>query len=56
MTNSSQERVMRALNFQRPDRVPHHDVYWRQFVDRWKMEKRFGKEADVDDYYTDKSH
>ena len=51
MRNASHERVTRALNFQRPDHVPHFDDYLDKFIEKWKMKKRFGKEADIDDYY-----
>jgi len=51
MENESYERVMRALNFQKPDQVPHYDDYLNKFIDKWKMEKRLGKEANIDDYY-----
>lgn len=51
MMNASYERVMKALNFQPPDYVPHFDEYSEKFIEKWKMEKRFGKEADIEDYY-----
>ncbi len=49
--NASRVRVIKALNFEKPDRIPHHDDFWRQFVDRWRMEKSLGAEADIEDYY-----
>jgi len=51
MVNISYERVMRALNFEKPDRVPHYDDYLDKFIEKWKMEKRLGKEGNIDDYY-----
>lgn len=51
MRNKSHERVMSALSFQRPDHVPHFDDYLDKFEEKWKMEKQFGKEANIDDYY-----
>ncbi len=51
MMNLSYERVMKALNFQKADRVPHFDDYLDDFITKWKMEKRFGKEADIETYY-----
>jgi len=49
--NPSRARVIKALSFEKLDRIPHHDDYWRQFVDRWRMEKRLGSLADIEDYY-----
>jgi len=51
MVNVSQKRVMSTLNFEKPDHVPHYDDYLDKFVEKWKMEKRLGKEANIDDYY-----
>lgn len=51
MENASHKRVIRALNFEKPDRVPHYDDYLDKFVEKWKMEKRLGKEGNIDDYY-----
>ncbi len=51
MVNISCERVMRALNFKKPDRVPHYDDYLDKFIEKWKMENRLGKEDNIDDYY-----
>jgi len=39
MRNVSHERVMSALNFQGPDRVPHFDDYLDKFIERWKNGK-----------------
>jgi uroporphyrinogen-III decarboxylase len=33
---NSTERVMAALNFQEPDRVPLFDSYWPEFVAQWR--------------------
>lgn len=48
---SAQERVLRALNFQRPDRIPVYDSFWPEFVDAWRGTKRLSAGDDIDDYY-----
>lgn len=48
---TSQERVMKALNFELPDRVPMLGGFWPEWVRRWRQEKGLGEEALVDDYY-----
>ena len=45
------DRVMMALNFQEPDRVPRYEGFWEEFVDAWRSEKGLGAEADPIDYY-----
>lgn len=48
---SSSQRVLRALDFQRPDRVPLHDSFWLEFVAAWRAEKGLPADADISDYY-----
>ncbi len=48
---TSKERVMAALTFQKPDRVPLFDSFWAGFVRRWREEKGLGADASVSDYY-----
>jgi len=36
---TSEERVTAALNFCEPDRVPHFDLYWGSFAQRWRHAK-----------------
>jgi len=47
----SEERVLRALEFKKPDRVPLYDAYWPEFVEAWRCQKGFSEEADITDYY-----
>ena len=42
---------MRALNHQRPDRVPLCDGFWLEFVEKWRKEKGLAKDADIYKYY-----
>ena len=48
---TSEERVLQALRFERPDRMPVYDSFWPEFVDAWRCEKELGREADINDYY-----
>ena len=48
---SSRERVMAALDFRRPDRIPRYDSYWPEFVEAWRKAKGLAASASIDDYY-----
>jgi hypothetical protein len=48
---SSKERVLAALKFEKPDRVPIYDSFWEEFVEAWRREKGLPNEADIADYY-----
>lgn len=48
---SSKERVMKALNFQEPDRLPRWDAFWPEFQEVWRRQKGFGREVDPIEYY-----
>jgi len=40
------ERVTRALNHQKPDRVPISDFFWGRFKERWRKELALAPDAD----------
>jgi len=48
---TSHERVMAALDFRRPDRIPLFDSYWGEFAAAWREAKGLGPGADILDYY-----
>jgi len=53
---TSKERIMTALNFNTPDRVPRFEYFdefgvGREFADIWYEEKGFGPEINIYDYY-----
>ncbi|MBI4530143.1 MAG: hypothetical protein HY709_01360 [Candidatus Latescibacteria bacterium] len=48
---SGHDRVMKALNFEEPDRVPRYENFWSEFVEIWMFQKGLGSEADPVDYY-----
>jgi len=48
---TGEERVMMALNFQEPDRVPRYESFWEEFTEAWREKKGLGPEADPMEYY-----
>lgn len=48
---TSHERVLRALAFDPPDRVPLFDGYWAEFVSAWREAKGFDDSASIEDHY-----
>jgi len=48
---NSEERVLAALDFRKPDRIPIHDQFWTEFSDAWRAKKGLGQDVDIDDYY-----
>ncbi|MEN6642355.1 MAG: uroporphyrinogen decarboxylase family protein [Armatimonadia bacterium] len=48
---TSQERVMKALNFELPDRVPMLDGFWPEWVQMWRQQKGLPVDASAEDAY-----
>jgi len=48
---SPKERVLAALRFEKPGRVPLYDSFWEEFVAAWRREKGLPDGADIADYY-----
>lgn len=48
---TSQQRMMTALNFGKPDRVPMLSGFWPEWVQMWRQEKGLPDDASADDYY-----
>jgi uroporphyrinogen decarboxylase len=48
---TSEERVLAALAFQKPDRMPLFDSFWPEFVDAWRRDRGFAEDADIQAYY-----
>jgi uroporphyrinogen decarboxylase len=46
-----QGRVIRALEFKKPDRIPFYDSYWPEFEEAWRAAKGCPTSADIRDYY-----
>ncbi|HOQ27446.1 MAG TPA: uroporphyrinogen decarboxylase family protein [Armatimonadota bacterium] len=48
---TSTERVLAAIAYQPPDRIPLFDSFWAEFVQRWRQEKGLDASADIEAYY-----
>lgn len=48
---TAKERVMTALNFQRPNRIPRFDNFWVEFKDKCVEELDLSKDVDLTDYF-----
>ena len=49
---NSQERVMKALDFKTPDRIPtSYEFFWPEFVAEWRKKKRLSNEVNINDWY-----
>ncbi|MBM3497504.1 MAG: hypothetical protein FJX74_02430 [Armatimonadetes bacterium] len=48
---TAKDRVMAALDFRPPDRLPLYDGYWPEFAAAWREAKGLGPDADILDYY-----
>ena len=51
MKMNSNERAIKSLNFQKPDRMPIFDNFWGEFVENWRKEKEVSQKVDIRDYY-----
>lgn len=45
------ERVVAALNHQRPDRLPRYEIFFQSFVEAWRRAKGLADTADIQKYY-----
>jgi len=48
---TSKDRVMTALNFQRPDRMPKFDSFWSEFRSKCVSEMDLPNDVDLADYF-----
>ncbi len=48
---SAHKRVLSALDFQRPDRVPIYDSFWPEFVETWRVAHMRNAGDDIDNHY-----
>ena len=48
---TSTERVLAALDYRRPDRIPLFETYWDEFIANWRREKQPGPDADIYAHY-----
>ena len=47
---TSTERVLAAINFRPPDRLPIWDVFWDTFPDKWRRYMGFDASVNPEDY------
>jgi len=45
------ERMQKTLSCKEPDKIPLFDLFWVEFVDKWKKEKGLNSDADIYKYY-----
>ena len=49
--DNSARMVEQALSFQRPERLPVFDSFWKEFEDNWRRLRNQPGETDIEDYY-----
>lgn len=49
--NKKLERVRKTLKCSEPDRIPLHDFFWTEFIQRWQKEKKLPEETNIYYYY-----
>lgn len=49
--NQSEKRVMEAINWRRPDRIPRMDSYWEEFVVGCRSKLQLSPEIDLKNYF-----
>jgi len=45
------ERVIAALNHQRPDRLPRYEIFFKSFTDAWQQAKGNADQGNISEYY-----
>jgi uroporphyrinogen decarboxylase len=45
------DRVLKTLSFREPDRIPHFDLFWQEFIDKWVKQKGFEPGTNINEYY-----
>lgn len=48
---TSRERVLAAIEFRAPDRLPRHDGFWTEFAEAWRASKGLDAAADPARHY-----
>lgn len=48
---SAQNRVMKALSFETPDRVPRYDCFWGEFAEMCRQELDIPADSTLEDYF-----
>jgi uroporphyrinogen decarboxylase len=45
------DRVLKALSFKEPDRIPRFDLFWQEFIDKWTKQKGLDPGTNINEYY-----
>jgi len=45
------DRVLKALSFREPDRIPRFDLFWQEFIDKWAREKNLPPGTSISEHY-----
>lgn len=45
------ERVIKALNFEKTDRIPRYEIFLPEFIEKWKKLRNIDETFDIYDYY-----
>jgi len=48
---NKRERVIKALNFEKTDRIPRYEIFLPEFIEKWEKCKNIGKITNIYDYY-----
>lgn len=48
---TSRERMMEALAFRQPDRIPRYLSFWPEYIEEWRRERGEGSDDDISRYY-----
>lgn len=48
---NKRERIIKALNFEKTDRIPRYEIFLPEFIEKWKRYKNIGEITDIYDYY-----
>ncbi len=44
-------RMQKTFSCEEPDRIPLFDLFWSEFVQKWRKEKGLGSDVDIYEYY-----
>jgi len=51
MHKEKTKRVLKALSYEKPDRIPITEYFWDEFLEKWRKEKHLSEDKDIYQYY-----
>jgi len=51
MHKEKTKRVLKALSYEKPDRIPITEYFWDEFLEKWREEKHLSEDKDIYQYY-----